>query len=638
MSIIPEATIEEVRALTDIVEVVSDYVKLKRRGSNFVGLCPFHSEKTPSFNVNPSLNIFKCFGCGEGGDAFRFLERTEGLSFPESVRLLAERAGVTLPEEDAPGEDASESEAIYHALRFAARFFHENLARTEQAQGARTYLKERGFSSDSVKTFGVGYAPDAWDALLKEGEKAHIKPDILEAAGLVVPRKDGSGHYDRYRHRLIFPIFSHVGKVLGFGGRILRPDDEPKYINSPETKVYSKSRVLYGLYHGKNAMRSREEVVLVEGYTDVMALYQADVQHVVASSGTALTEEQVAILGRYVKTVVLLYDADSAGLRAALRGIDLILTAGLIPYAVQLPEGDDPDSFVREHGGRAFDTYLKENRQHFIDFVLRNAKAAGRMDSPEGQAAVQRTVLQSLSLIPDALVRESYLKEASDRLGIPDMQLRPVLADLMKKGSRQRRTPRPAAPAPVAPVPDAASRTAVTLSGPKPVPEAQTEPSPAEKFLHFLMLNSGLPMIEYIMGHMAVEEFTPGSSRELAAELVSQFNAGRMDRNRFTGGGAGRAVQDLVAEVLTHALEPSHNWQRLHKIAVPRLGDDPQDAAASAMVLMKLRHADQQLEAVSANLYRAQQSGEDARALLELRMRLLAHRRAIQEREFLDQD
>jgi DNA primase len=620
------------------VDVVSDYVRLKKRGSNFIGLCPFHSEKTPSFNVNPSLNIFKCFGCGEGGDVFRFVERTEGLSFPEAVRLLADRAGVSLPEDDAPDESASETEAVHYALRFAARFFHDRLTKGEDAKDARDYLKSRGFTAASIRTFGIGYAPDAWDALLEAAVAAGIRPDFLEQAGLIVPRKDGSGHYDRYRHRLIFPIFSHVGKVLGFGGRILRAEDEPKYINSPETRVYNKSRVLYGLYHGKNALRSREEAILVEGYTDVVSLHQAGTHHVVASSGTALTVDQIALLGRYVKTLVLLYDADPAGLRATLRGIDLVLGAGLVPYAVQLPEGEDPDSFVQRHGSAAFEAYLKEHRVHFVDFVLQNAKAAGSMDSPEGQARVQRTILQSVSVIPDPLMQESYLRVAAERLGIPDMQLRPILEDLKAgdRRSRQRTAGRAVLrhTAGADPAVDPAAPTTSTDGSDTESPGIQ--PIPAEKLLHYLMLQGGMPLVEFILGHMAVEEFTSGPSRTLAQELVRQFEAGRIDRKALARGQAGTGVQQLVAEVLTQADEPSENWMRMKNVSVPSLIDHAQEAAASAMVIVKLRRVDAELRKVATKLYKAQQAGHDTRDLLKTQMQLQQLRRGIEDRAFID--
>jgi len=627
MSIIPDTAIEEVRGLSDIVDVVGDYVRLKKRGSNFVGLCPFHTEKTPSFNVNPGLGIFKCFGCGEGGDVFSFVSQVEGLSFPETVRLLADRVGVVLPEEDGPGEEASENEAIYHALRFAARFFFKALS-GDDAEAARSILKARGISPESVKTFGIGFAPDGWDHLLNEAIKAPIDPDILEKAGLVVGRKDGSGHYDRYRYRIIFPIFSHVGKVLGFGGRIIREDDEPKYINSPETPVYNKSRVLYGLYHAKNAIRSLEEAVLVEGYTDVISLYQAGVKHVVASSGTALTTDQVAALARYAKTIVLLYDADKAGLRAALRGIDLILKSGLIPYAVRLPDGEDPDSYVRTHGGPAFEAYLRDHRQHFVDFIHANAKAAGSMDTPEGRAAVQRTIVQSVALIPDDLVRESYLRTAASVLDIPDVQLRPVL-EAARRGERraavrqERRTARLAPPAGEEP---ALKR--------RPGPDK--DPLPPEKRLLRLMVEGGLDMVEWIMGNMPLSDFTEGPSRRMASMLVGQYEADAFDRNHFLSHTVSEDIRSLTAEILTTEFEPSENWTRRKNIRVPGLDENSSEAAAGAMVLLKLHRLRERETRLRQDIFQAESEGGDTHELNRQLVELKRYEQDVKERKFLD--
>jgi len=627
MSIIPDTAVEEVRDLSDIVDVVGDYVRLKKRGSNFVGLCPFHTEKTPSFNVNPGLGIFKCFGCGEGGDVFSFVSQVEGLSFPETVRLLADRVGVVLPEEDSPGNEASENESIYHALRFAARFFYKSLS-SENASAAREILKQRGILPESVKTFGIGFAPDGWDQLMTEASKAPIDVDILEKAGLVIGRKDGSGHYDRYRYRLIFPIFSHVGKVLGFGGRIIREEDEPKYINSPETTVYSKGRVLYGLYHAKNAIRSREEAILVEGYTDVISLYQAGVQHVVASSGTALTPDQVAALGRYAKTIVLLYDADKAGLRAALRGIDLILKSGLIPYAVRLPDGEDPDSYVRSNGGSAFEAYLKDHRQHFVDFIYANAKAAGSMESPEGRAAVQRTIVQSVALIPDELVRESYLRTAASVLDIPDMQLRPVL-EAARRGERraavrqeQRQTRRGG---------DLIEEPAL-----KPRTGPEKPATPPEKRLLRLMVEGGLDMIEWIMGSMPLSDFTEGPSRRMAAMLVRQYEENEFNRAHFLSHTVDEGIRSLTAELLTTEFQPSDNWSRRKNIRVPGLDENATEAAAGAMVLLKLSRLREKEERLRKEIFKAENEGIDTHELNRQLVELKRFERDVKERKFID--
>ena len=627
MSIIPDSAIEEVRGLSDIVDVVGDYVRLKKRGSNFVGLCPFHTEKTPSFNVNPSLGIYKCFGCGQGGDVFSFMGQVEGLSFPETVRLLAERFGIALPEDDGPGEEASENEAIYHALRFAARFFFKELTE-EGAEAARAILKERGITPESVKTFGIGFAPDGWDHLLTEAQKAPIDEAILEKAGMIIPRKDRSGFYDRYRYRLIFPIFSHVGKVLGFGGRIIRPEDEPKYINSPETSVYNKSRVLYGLYHAKNAIRSQEEAILVEGYTDVISLFQAGVQHVVASSGTALTPDQVSALARYAKTIVLLYDADKAGLRAALRGIDLILKSGLIPYAVRLPEGEDPDSYVRTHGGPAFEAYLKEHRQHFVEFVHENAKLAGSMETPEGRAAVQRTIVQSVALIPDDLVRESYLRTAAGILDIPDVQLRPVL-EAARRGERQ------------ATIRQERRKARTTLAGdeqPALTKRASSEgnPLPSEKRLLRIMMEGGLDMVEWIMGNMPLSDFTDGPSRRMAQMLVNQYEDNAFDRHAFLSHEVDDAVRSLTAEIMTIQEEPSVNWTRRKNIRVPGLDENAAEAAAGAMVLLKLHRLREREKALRQEIFRTESERGDTHELNRQLVELKRFEKAVKERKFID--
>ncbi len=604
MSIIPEHSIEEIRSVTDIIDVVGEYVQLKKRSSNFVGLCPFHNEKTPSFNVNPRLGIFKCFGCGEGGDVFSFVSRMESLSFPDSVRVLAEKAGIVLPEDEAPGEDASESESIYHALRFSARFFHEQLAKDANAQIARDYLKKRGFSKESIKKFGIGYAPDEWDALLKEATSSHVAEEFLEKSGMIIPRKDESGFYDRYRHRLIFPIFSHVGKVVGFGGRILNEDDQPKYINSPETKVYSKSNILYGLYHSKNAIRGKEEAILVEGYTDVVSLHQAGVQHVVASSGTALTKDQIRALSRYAKTIILLYDADSAGLRAALRGIDLILAEGLIPYAVRLPDGEDPDSYVQKNGAATFESFLREHRQNFIQFVLENSRAAGSMDSPEGIASVQRTIIQSIGKIPDELTLEAYIRAAAKSLDIPDNQIRSVL----KRENQNTRSYR-----------SANSRDSVRGRGSAAHEEMESSENlpallptvPAEKKLLRLMLEIGPSMIEFVMSRMALSDFTAGPSRMMAEQLVNQYQSSTFVRSSFLSEKASLEVRQLATEVMTLTDEPSENWGK-KQINVPKLDENPQEAASSAMKYLKKYRLEGQIDQLKRTIKADLESGKDA--------------------------
>jgi DNA primase len=626
---LPDEIIEEVRAVADIVDVVGDYVRLKKRGSNFIGLCPFHAEKTPSFNVNPRLGIFKCFGCGEGGDVFSFVSRVENLPFPETVRLLAERFGVSIPEPEPEDGTGSEQESILHALRFAARFFHDRLARADDADVARRYLQRRGLGTEVVKRFGLGYAPDAWDTLLEAAREASIAEETLEKAGLVLPRREGGGWYDRYRARLVFPILSHVGKVLGFGGRILVEDPaQPKYVNSPETAVYHKSRVLYGLYQAKQAIRAKEEAILVEGYTDVVALQQAGVGHVVASSGTALTPDQVRLVSRYARRVLLLYDADDAGAKATARGIDLCLEGGLVPYVVALPDGEDPDTFVRNQGGEAFEAYLVGHRQEFVAYLHERARLEGTLDAPESRAAAQHAVVRTIGRIGDPLLRESYMQQAASVLDVPDVYLRRALERERRQGER-----RPAASdrGPERPRESVPTGAGASVESRRPSPG---EPLPEEKTLLRLMFENGSEMVAFVLSRTSLDEFTEGPSRETVTHLVRLYQEGRLDRRPFLDGTFGDEVRSLASEVLTDAVEPSANWSR-RRIDVPRLNEDPHAAAAGAMTLLKLDRLDAMIAEARHALFVTEQEGGDVRALQEELLSLQQLRRQIEDRQFL---
>ncbi|MBO6575772.1 MAG: DNA primase [Rhodothermales bacterium] len=620
---ISDDTIESVRSSADVVDVVGDYVRLKKRGSNYVGLCPFHNEKTPSFNVNPSLGIFKCFGCGEGGDVFSFISRVENLTFPEAVTLLAERLGIVIEQPDGVDEGASEREAILHALHFAARYFYQQLTREETGAVARDYLAKRQIEPEMVKRFGVGYARDEWDGLLKAATEARISESMLEAAGLVLPRRDGSGYYDRYRHRLIFPILSHVGKVLGFGGRILeKADDQPKYINSPETEVYHKGKVLYGLYHAKNAIRGREEVVLVEGYTDVIALHQAGVEHVVASSGTALTSDQVKLIGRYARRVIMLYDADAAGAKATVRGIDLLLQAGMAPYVVSLPEGEDPDTFVQKFGAEAFETAMSDRREDFVTYLHGRARAKGSLDEPDSRAETHHAIMKLVSRIPDQLMRESYVQRAASVLGVPDVYLRRAMQADRKREARnqQRRQRREPAQEPAAQVPQSAER----------------QPLPEEKTLLRLMLDHGSPMVSFILSRTALDEFTEGPSRRTAHALVQQFESGEIRKQSFLDGTLGTGIQRLAAEILTDREEPSDNWEKKRRITVPQFNENARAAASGAMTLLKLDRLDEMIAGLRHGIHIAEREGREVRPLQEELVGLQQLRRKIEDREFLN--
>ena len=621
---IPQEYIDEVRSRIDIVELVGEYVRLKKQGSNFLGLCPFHGEKTPSFNVNPGMGIFKCFGCGVGGDAFKFVMQIENLTFPEAIRLLAERTGVVLPETEQDTEKFSEIESIFHALRFAGRYFYDMLTSSDEGKEGLEYLLNRGFTGSTIKKYGLGYASDSWDGLLKKAEHEHISLTILEKAGLIIPRREKEGYYDRYRDRVMFPIFSHIGKVIGFGGRILRSaDNQPKYINSPETQVYHKSSVLYGLYQGKNAIRKKQEVILVEGYTDVLALHQAGLEHAVASSGTALTADQIKLIKRYAQRVLVLYDADSAGAKAALRGIELLLKQGITVYGLELPSGDDPDSFVRSNGGKAFEEYIESNKKDFISFMHSLAKRGGQLETPEGEAHVTREIVETIAMMPDPSMYDPFIRKASQILDIPDIRLFGILENVLQQIARKGRPGRNA-------LPERSEKAREDLASPidpghlqeneagHKVAAPTREPLPQEKMLLRIMIDHGVPMVEYIMGNMALHEFTEGVMTDAIQHILTIYESGeRLERQKFIDGTLGSSIQKLVTEILMLRHEPSENWKRKQNISIPRFNQDPHVAANSAMKQLKRRRVSEALKDLKSRIYRAQRHGEDVTPLLQ---------------------
>lgn len=403
---------EEIRAAADIVDVVGDYVKLKKSGSGFVGLCPFHDEKTPSFHVTPRLGIYKCFGCGESGDVFNFVMEMEGVSFPESLRTLAERYGIDLPEEREEGQEerTQQREGVYHALKFAGLFYHRLLLESDEAEKARAYLGNRGYPKSAWRSFGLGYAPSG-NQLLKEAEKEGIEEEYLEMADLIKPSHQGEGHYDTFRDRLMFPIFNPSGKLIAFAGRILNEKKKSaKYINSSQTVVYNKSEVVYGVNFAKNEIRKEEEVLLVEGYTDVITLHRHGIKNVVASSGTSLTPGQIRVLMRYGKKIVMIYDADSAGQSAMERGLNIALGEGMNVELMELPEGEDPDSFVRQFGKESFLEHKGKHAEDFVSFLIQKAEKDGKLEGPADRSSVIRKVLSSIAEIPDELDRQVYVQ------------------------------------------------------------------------------------------------------------------------------------------------------------------------------------------------------------------------------------
>jgi len=433
---VPSETIQQIRERVDIVELISSYVSLSKAGQNFKGLCPFHSEKSPSFSVNPASQYFHCFGCQAGGDAFTFLMKQENMDFMEALRELSQRAGVALPERrqaiSRPGSGLSR-ERYFHLYQLAASWYHQNLQESSEAQDARAYLDQRGIARQSWATFQLGYAPDGWNGLSHWMERQAVKVEELIHAGLVVRKEQegarGFSTYDRFRNRVLFPIADTRGQVLAFGGRVMQDEATPKYLNSPETDLFIKGRSLYGLDKAKQPAMAAGRFYLVEGYFDAITLHEYGMTNVVAPLGTALTPEHVQVLRRFVPSVTLVFDGDTAGVNAALRTLDLFVNSGMDVRVLLLPGGDDPDTFIRTHGVEAFRA-LEGQAATLLDFVVTSVLDKAKKDSIQDRVKCADEVLAILQKTKNPLEKDEYLKVVSERLGIRQDLLRKRLPTL----------------------------------------------------------------------------------------------------------------------------------------------------------------------------------------------------------------
>ena len=436
-NLIPEDKIREVQNSADIVEIVSEVVLLKRTGKNFVGLCPFHSEKTPSFTVSPDKQIFHCFGCSEGGDVIHFVMKHEGLSFLEAVKKLAGRYGIEIPLRSmtpAQKRRISEREDLFRANQEAADFYHQCLLKGRTGRRAMDYLTHRGITGEMIRNFKLGYAPDGWDILVKFLAKRNISGKVAEKAGLIAHRKSGRGYYDRFRDRIIFPIFNSGRAVIGFGGRVM-DDAQPKYLNSPETPIYNKRRSLYGLDRARQACRATGTVYIVEGYFDVLALHQHGFVNTVATLGTALTPDHVQILKGLTGgtgKAVLVFDSDTAGIKAAKRSIEVFDRGHVDAHILVLPAGHDPDSFLNEFGAEAFKD-AATGAEGIIPFLLSTAVAEHGL-SVQGKVRILSQLTGPLAAVSDPVARSLYIGEIAERLGIDE---RVVLEKVRGKSSQK---------------------------------------------------------------------------------------------------------------------------------------------------------------------------------------------------------
>ena len=574
---IDRQTIDRILAAVPIEDLVGDYVRLTKRGSNYIGLCPFHSEKTPSFNVSPSRGIYKCFGCGKGGNAVSFLMEIEQLNFIDAIKRLAKRAGIQIEEREeteAERQQRTEHESLMLLLEWAENYYQKSLTDSSEGKVAGLgYLTERGVTAETIAKFGLGYSPADGHAMSQAALQAGYSASFLQRVGLVTERNGEL--YDRFRERVMFPIRSVSGRPIGFGGRALRTDGKlAKYINSPEGEIYHKSETLFGLSLAKRAITQQDRCFLVEGYLDVIQLHQRGLENVVASSGTSLTTEQTRLIGRFTKNVVLLYDGDSAGIKAAERGADLLLAEGINVSIVLLPEGQDPDDFAKAHTLAEIQDFVEDNRKDFIHFKAANRLKAGKGD-PAQLAKLAQDVVKSIALIPDGITRALYIQEAARQFSLSEELLTAEVSKQRGQKPLIARPKNPDTPSAEAPTDAAAEGEA---GSPEVEPKAKNPFYVQERELASMLLRYGVENIQiaeegesgvqsvrladYMAAEFAVDgiTFTDPLLRRLYDGYQQQLAEGAPDPQQALLSGLDPELTSLCIDLTTDRYTLSKRW------------------------------------------------------------------------------
>lgn len=563
-------SVEEVIETAKVEEVIQDYVNLKRRGVNMIGLCPFHAEKTPSFTVSPSKGFYKCFGCGKGGDAVNFLMELEQMDFPEAIRHLARKYGIQLEETEVSQEVREEQqyqESLYLVNEYAKQYYQDQLFLTDVGKSVGlSYFKERGFREEVIKKFGLGFAPDKTDAFTVKATHDGYKLDLLKKLGL-------ASQYGRdfFRNRVMFAIHNLSGKVIGFGGRILVKDVKaPKYVNTPETDVYNKSKVLYGAFFAKRAIRKEDECIMVEGYTDVLSLHQAGIENVVASSGTSLTIEQIRLVKRYTENIKILYDGDPAGIKAALRGMGMVLEEGLNVKIVLLPQGEDPDSYLKAVGTEAFREYITQEAKDFIMFQagLLQEEAAG---DPVKKTKLIKDIVDSIARIPDPLKRSLYVRECARIMEVEEQLLvneaNKVVAHRFRKGQQEEERAR---------LKEGAPQPDEVFTTPPPLPREKQAPAGDEfqekDIIRILIAGGGevfdkeenITVAQYILSNIedVLDTFDFPLYSQVAKMCHDRLLANEPVNTDFFLNHMDEDIRQLAINMLSSPYEYSENWEK----------------------------------------------------------------------------
>ena len=578
---IPEHTIEEIRNSASIVDVISSYVQLRKRGKNFIGLCPFHEEKTPSFTVSEEKQIFNCFGCQTGGNIFKFLMEYKSISFIEAVQEVAEIIGITLNfNEEKFSSAESELEKYYELNVFAAKFFSDNLLSSEAGEIARDYLKKRNIKTQTQKLFGLGYALNGWDSFLHHAENNSINLDDAKLLGLIDSKDEGK-YYDKYRGRIIFPIFSPNGRVIAFGGRVFQGEENvAKYLNSPESSIYLKRKSLYGLFHAKDEIRKSNKAIMVEGYMDLIALYQHGIKNVVASSGTALTDDQVRLLSRYTKNIVVIFDADDAGTKAAMRSIEILLKQDFDVNMLSLPEGEDPDSFINEFGKEHFEEFL-HGAKNFLEFQTTQFESEGMFENPTTEAEAIRALVKTASFVNDELKRNLLIRSISRKFNLREKLLE---SELEKYLAQNRRF---------------SSRTTnrIIKNG-KPTSKTLSDDDRRlvylEKELIELLFEGNNEIINMIFDALSPEDFTNKSLSHLAKIVNESYLKGNFETASIVEKIEDEKLKNYVLSISLGDHQISSNWDKLSNSG--KVGKDPLNYAIDTLKKYQILKIDNQIK------------------------------------------
>ena len=588
-------TINKIFETTRIEEVVGDFVQLKKRGANYIGHCPFHNEKTPSFTVSATKGIYKCFGCGKGGNSVSFVMEHEHYSYPEALKYLAEKYNIEIEEKELSPEQsirANDRDSLYIINAFANKYFQEQLWKSEEGKAVGlSYFQERAFSEEIIKKFQLGYSPKQKNAFSKLALESSYKEKYLEDAGLSILKHGNTT--DRFRERVMFPIHSFSGRILGFGGRTLQKENKAKYVNSPESLIYYKSKILYGIYFAKQQISKENKCYIVEGYTDVISLHQSGIKNVVSSSGTSLTSEQIKLINRFTKNITILFDGDAAGINASFRSVDMILSEGMNVKIVLFPEGEDPDSFANKNSQEELKDYLGEKSKDFITFKT-DVLSKNINNDPAKRVGMIKDIASSIAQIPDDISRSEYIKICSRTLSVKELEFSKEVS--LQKNKKINSSP------------------SIEDAGKKDVDSSSNKRNKEEKEIVRLLLNYGnetlkiedenISIANFIIDELGADDisFENESIQSLMNEIFHQVdNDGKITLDYFTLH-INSTISNLSIDLISNKHDMSKNWEQKHRILTGSEKTKLRKAVENAIYALKLKHLDKKLSNIQQQL------------------------------------